>query len=143
MNLAGKEGGRQFRAIASAWTQLRKQTAIGVIGDAEQYEAMVALMDRLIDAVGDNEEHELAGLLDVLGALVERYERDNVSIPEASPREILKFLMEQHDLRQVDLRGELGTQGVVSEILSGKRVLNARQAKALAGRFGVSPAIFL
>jgi len=57
--------------------------------------------------------------------------------------EVLKFLMEQHGLKQSDLRKEIGTQGVVSEILSGNRQINARQAKALAKRFGVSPAVFL
>jgi HTH-type transcriptional regulator/antitoxin HigA len=51
--------------------------------------------------------------------------------------------MEQHGLKQADLRKEIGTQGVVSEILSGNRQINARQAKALAKRFGVSPAVFL
>ena len=52
-------------------------------------------------------------------------------------------LMEQHDLKQSDFRKEIGTQGVVSEILSGSRKINARQAKALAKRFGVSPVVFL
>jgi len=61
----------------------------------------------------------------------------------AEPAEVLKFLMEQHGLKQSDLRKEIGTQGVVSEILSGNRQINARQAKALAKRFGVSPAVFL
>ena len=51
--------------------------------------------------------------------------------------------MDQHKLRQSDLRDELGTQGVASEVLSGKRKINARQAKALAGRFGVSADVFL
>ncbi len=50
--------------------------------------------------------------------------------------------MAQHDLGQADLK-EVGSQGVVSEILGGKREIDARQAKALAGRFGVSPASFL
>jgi HTH-type transcriptional regulator/antitoxin HigA len=51
--------------------------------------------------------------------------------------------MKENGLRQADLASEIGSQGVVSEILNGKRVINARQAKALAARFGVSPAVFL
>ena len=54
----------------------------------------------------------------------------------------LKFLMEQHGLRQCDLT-ELGSQGVVSEILTAKRELNLRQVRALAARFGVSVATFV
>jgi len=50
--------------------------------------------------------------------------------------------MTQHGLRQGDLP-ELGSQGVVSEILSGKRELNVRQIRALGERFGVSAATFL
>ncbi|MFX6250459.1 helix-turn-helix domain-containing protein [Acinetobacter baumannii] len=50
--------------------------------------------------------------------------------------------MEQHQLTQSDLP-EIGSQGVVSEILRGKRDLNLRQVKALAERFGVGPAVFI
>ena len=42
--------------------------------------------------------------------------------------------MQQHGLRQSDLP-EVGSQGVVSEVLAGKRPLNARQVKALVRRF--------
>ena len=48
--------------------------------------------------------------------------------------------MEEHDLTQSDLP-EVGSQGVVSEILGGKRALNVRQIRALSERFGVSPAV--
>ena len=105
---------------------------------------MHSLMDQLLEEVGDNEDHPLADLLDVVGVLVSRYEDENTpGLEPADPREVLKFLMEQHGLTQSDLRREIGTQGVVSEILSGTRRLNARQAKALAKRFGVSPLAFL
>jgi HTH-type transcriptional regulator / antitoxin HigA len=50
--------------------------------------------------------------------------------------------MEEHDLKQSDLK-ELGSQGIVSEILSGQRRLNVRQIKALSKRFNVSPATFI
>jgi HTH-type transcriptional regulator/antitoxin HigA len=50
--------------------------------------------------------------------------------------------MEQHGLRQSDLP-EIGSQGVVSEVLAGKRELNVRQIRALSERFGVSPATFV
>jgi HTH-type transcriptional regulator/antitoxin HigA len=49
--------------------------------------------------------------------------------------------MNEHGLRQSDLP-EIGSQGVVSEILSGKRELNTRQIRVLAARFSVSPAVF-
>jgi HTH-type transcriptional regulator/antitoxin HigA len=50
--------------------------------------------------------------------------------------------MDEHGLKQGDL-SEISSQGVVSEILKGKRELNVRQIKALSRRFNVSPAVFL
>ena len=64
-------------------------------------------------------------------------------IPDAAPNEVLRFLLDQHGLKQSDLAAEIGGQSVVSDILNGKRAINARQAKALAARFGVSAVAFL
>jgi HTH-type transcriptional regulator/antitoxin HigA len=50
--------------------------------------------------------------------------------------------MEEHTLKQSDL-SEIGSQGVVSEILNGKRELNLRQVKLLSQRFSVSPNVFI
>jgi HTH-type transcriptional regulator / antitoxin HigA len=71
------------------------------------------------------------------------YEERHVDIPEAKPAAVLRFLMQQHDLRQADLAAIFGAQSNVSEVLSGKREINARQARALAERFGVSAAVFI
>jgi HTH-type transcriptional regulator/antitoxin HigA len=54
---------------------------------------------------------------------------------------MLKFLMQQHGLSQGDLP-EVGSQGVVSEILRGKRELNVRQIQALAQRFHLPAGAF-
>lgn len=74
---------------------------------------------------------------------VQDYEERHVEMPDASPAEVLRLLMEQHELRQVDLADLFGSQSNVSEVLNGKREINARQARALARRFGVSPAVFI
>ena len=63
-------------------------------------------------------------------------------MPQTTGVLALKFLMEQHGLKQSDL-SEIGSQGVVSEILMGKRELNIRQGRALSERFGVSVATFV
>jgi HTH-type transcriptional regulator/antitoxin HigA len=63
-------------------------------------------------------------------------------MPACSGAEMLQFFMEEHGLAQSDLP-EIGSQGVVSEILSGKRKLNLRQVRALAERFHVSPTVFI
>ena len=43
-----------------------------------EYRRLVKLLDRLIDEVGENEEHPLASMMEVLGVLVEKYEDDHV-----------------------------------------------------------------
>lgn len=91
--------------------------------------------------MGTNESHPLYGLLDTLGTLIHVHEEKHMPIDNCSGVEALLYLMEEHELTQSDL-SEIGTQGVVSEILSGKRQLNVRQIKLLAERFGVSPAVF-
>ena len=74
--------------------------------------------------------------------LIHSYETEYYPIPVAPARETLVFLMEEHHLTQNDLR-EIGTQGVVSEILNGKRKLNLRQIRLLSQRFHVSPEVFI
>lgn len=131
--------------IAPAWRSFQNVLPVRLttIRTETQLEEVVELMNSLIDIVGDDEEHELADFLDLVGQLVEDYEEEHHPIPDAEPRAALRFLMEQHGFKQTDLSEEIGGQPVVSEILAGKREINARQAKALATRFGVSPAVFI
>lgn len=100
-------------------------------------------MNKLLDEIGDREDHPLVGLLDVVTFFVRDYEQRAVEIPDATPAEVLRLLMDHHHLRQADLAEIFGAQSNVSEVLSGKREINARQARALAERFRVSPAIFI
>jgi HTH-type transcriptional regulator/antitoxin HigA len=96
----------------------------------------------LVDEIGDNAKDPRYRLVETLSALIEAYEREHHAVPDVSGVDMVRFLMEQHGLTQGDLP-EIGSQGVVSEILSGRRELNVRQLQALAERFGVSPAAFL
>jgi HTH-type transcriptional regulator/antitoxin HigA len=107
------------------------------------YEAAIDHLNRLLDAGGANQAHPLAGLVELLGEVIHSYEKRRVPMPEATPGEVLRYLMEERGLKQVDLKNELGGQGIVSEILNGKRKINIRQAKKLASRFSVSPAMFI
>ena len=103
----------------------------------EEYDRAIVHLNALLDEVGPDESHPLYELLDTLGTLIAAYERQHEPMPEVTGIELLEFLMDQHGLRQSDLP-EIGSQGVVSEILNGKRELNVRQVRALATRFGVS-----
>lgn len=103
---------------------------------------MTAILEALLDEAKGNEDHPAMGLIDIVGDLIEDFEAKHHPLPDPTGVQGLKFLMEQHGMKQSDLR-EIGSQGVVSEILTGKRELNIRQVRALSERFGVSPATFL
>lgn len=81
--------------------------------------------------------------IDLLSLLIERYESERYALPGASPVEVLRFLMAQHGLTQRDLRSELGSESLVSLILSGKRNLTVPHMHALAKRFHVPAAVFM
>jgi HTH-type transcriptional regulator/antitoxin HigA len=135
----------EFDELAPAWRELEAHSPVKLraIENERHFRAMVKFMNKLVDKIGDQESHPLMGLLDIVTSFVHDYEERNVEIPDASPSVVLRFLMEQHDLRQADLAQDFGSQSNVSEVLNGKREINARQARALAKRFGVSPAVFI
>lgn len=112
------------------------------IRNEREYNAAVKRLNELLDEIGDNEKHPLYSLLDTLGTLISAYEEEHYPIPEATGAEVLRFLMEEHGVTQSDLP-EVGSQGVISEILNGKRELNIRQVRLLADRFKVSSAVFV
>ena len=127
------------RDVQSQWTAIRP---ILSIRNEREYNLAVKRLNELLDEVGTNERHPLYSLLDTLGTLVRAYEEDHHPMPDVSSIEMLKFFIDEHQLTQSELP-EIGSQGVVSEILNGKRELNMRQIKALAQRFRVSPAVFI
>jgi HTH-type transcriptional regulator/antitoxin HigA len=121
------------------WTNI---APLLIIRNEREYNTAVKRLNELLDDIGDNEQHPLYSLLDTLGTLIHAYEEEYYPIPDVSGSEVLRFLMDEHGMTQSDLP-EVGSQGVVSEILSGKRELNVRQVRSLAERFKVSSAVFV
>ena len=125
--------------VRDHWAAVRSILAIRSEAD---YDRAVLALNELLDEVGADDQHPLYDLLDTLSTVITAYEAEHLKLPDVRGSEVLAHLMAEHDLRQADLP-EVGSQGVVSEILSGKRELNVRQIRALAGRFGVSAAVFV
>ncbi|TGL14938.1 helix-turn-helix domain-containing protein [Leptospira levettii] len=130
----------EIEKVKNVWNDVKD--ILSVPHTDKQYRKLVKVLDELIDEVGNDEKHKLAPLLETVGNLIEEYENDHFIQPNAEPIEVLKFLMEENNLTQKDLN-ILGSQGVVSEILNGKRDLNVRQIKALAEKFKISPSVFI
>ena len=130
----------QLEEISKLWPNI--QNILSIPHAEEGYNRLVQLLDGVIDEVGDDESHPLASLMETLGSLIESYEAQNIPGIEGNPIDTLKALMAEHDLKQSDLP-EIAGQGVISEILTGKRQLNVRQIKLLSMRFNVSPVVFM
>lgn len=81
--------------------------------------------------------------IDLLSLLIERYESERFVLPNASPLDVLRFLMDQHGVTQRELSMDLGSESLVSLILAGKRNLTVSHMHALAKRFHVPASVFL
>ena len=128
--------------ITSHFQALSSVVPLHPIRTGVDYEKAVAALNRLLDAGAANEQHPLADLVNTLGTLIGEYDDVHYPAQEVSPLAMLRFLMDENSLTQSDLP-EVGSQGVVSEVLNGKRELNVRQIKALSARFHVSPGVFV
>ncbi len=132
----------RFDQAIRDYRRLRTLVPLGTLRTKKDHAHAVEILDAILAEIGGNEKHPMAELADAISVFIDKYEAECVPIPPAKPSAALKFLMREHGLRQSDLP-EIGSQGVVSEILADKRELNARQIRQLAKRFGVSPAAFI
>lgn len=130
------------QAILRAWAPFKQLIGVTSVRTEEDYAQARATIDALLNVVGDDEGHPLADVLDYLADRVKAYEDTNFQIPEAAPNEVLRFLMEQHGLKQEDL-GDCAPQSRILNILSGKRSISKKIAKRLARRFHVRADVFL
>ena len=71
--------------------------------DEDEYDKAVETLNTLIDEVGNDEQHPLYELLDTLGTVVHAYEERHHPIPECNGVEVLRLLMEEHQLEPTDM----------------------------------------
>ena len=130
------------QAILRAWLPFKQIVGVTSVHTEGDYAQARATIDALLEEIGDNQSHPLADVLDYLADQVKAYEDENFQIPEAEPSEVLRFLMEQHGLKQEDL-GDCAPQSRISDILNNKRSISKEIAKRLAHRFSVRADLFL
>lgn len=128
--------------LQKTWAAFDRVAHLRPARTEEEYDRMVALMNYLLDVVGDREDHALSGLLDLVSELVEDYDAGHYAIEAAEPREVLRYLIETRGLKQGDL-AEIIPQSNLSAILAGKRKISATLAGKLAKFFNISPAVFV
>jgi len=132
----------QIAGAAEAWQNLQHYIPFSTIHSGQQYEQALEALDALLDATNNDENHPLADMLETLGELIHIYEEEHLPMDHASGIDVVRLFMQEHQLTQADLP-EIGSQGIVSEVLSGKRELNIRMIRRLSERFQVDPRVFI
>ncbi len=132
------------RAHASeSYLELVRECPLRIIRTESEYRHTVAMLDRLSDRGPERTAGETEYLL-ALAVFVEKYERAHEPVPSSTGVEMLRYLIETHEVKQGDVAAGTGlSDSTVSEILAGKRKLNVKHMEVLARFFKVEPAVFL
>jgi len=125
----------------ATYSKLLAEIAPRAIETEEEYDRLLAVAERLTFA--KNRTPEERALYKLLVTLIEVYETENYPMDKSEPHEILQHVMESSGTRQADLVGIIGSSGVVSEVVNGKRAISKAQAKALGDYFKISPSLFI
>jgi HTH-type transcriptional regulator/antitoxin HigA len=112
-----------------------------VITSETQYDKYASVLHDLVFTKNNHSEQERQ-FIELLTALIEKYDHEHNDIENATPTQVLLTLMEANNLRQRDLVPFIGTESMVSMIIAGKRKLNVSQIDKLSKRFNVSAGVF-
>jgi len=113
-----------------------------IITSEDEYNRTIESIEQMMIR-GEALTPEENSLLELLSILVEIYEDSQFPVEPSSPQNILLHLMDARELKQSDLVGVIGSKGIVSEIVNGKRSISKGQAKALGEFFHIFPALFI
>lgn len=123
------------------YPQLLVEFVPQAIDSEAEYDRALAIAERLTFKQ-DKTAAEIK-LLKLIVVLIEDYETAHYPMDNVTPHELLQHLMASNNTRQADLVGLIGSRGVVSEVVNGKRAISKAQAKALGEFFNVSPGLFI
>jgi HTH-type transcriptional regulator/antitoxin HigA len=129
------------RAGADDYLELVRQLPLRPIRSEAEYDRAARVLDSLVLR---NLSPGEADYLQVLTLLVEAYddEQDPPGRPESSPAEVLRALVEHRGMTTTDLGRIIGSKGVASELLNGRREPSKAQIRKLAEFFRLEPGTF-
>jgi len=114
--------------------------SITPIKTENDYKAALKRMELLFDAPINTPESDEA---DILGMLIDEYEKKHYPIEAPDPIEAIKIRMEEMHLKQKDLVYVIGSNSRVSEILNRKRKLTVEMIRNLNRKLNISPEILI
>jgi len=104
------------------------------------YRIALKRLQIIFDAVIGTPESDEA---DVLGMMIDEYEKKYYPVDAPDPIEAIKIRMEEMQLKQIDLVNEIGGKSRVSEILNRKRKLTVEMIRKLTIRLNLSPGLLI
>ncbi len=112
-----------------------------IINTEEEYEKALERLEVIFDSKKGDETFKEAELLVLL---IEKYETETeAEFPEPDPIEVIKFRMEQNNLRNKDLAEILGSKSKASEVLNKKRRLTLNMIRKINKVLGISAELLI
>ena len=113
---------------------------IRLIKTEADYQKALKRLEEIFDAkIGTLESDEA----DILGLMIDEYEKKHYQIVAPDPIEAIKIRMEEMQLKQVDLADVIGGKNRVSEVLNRKRKLTVEMIRNLTKRLNLSPGLLI
>ena len=110
------------------------------IKNEKDYNLALKRLDEIFDArIGTPESDEA----DILGLMVDEYEKKHYPLEAPDPIEAIKIRMEELNLKQIDLVEVIGGKSRVSEILNRKRKLTVEMIRNLTKRLNLSSELLI
>jgi HTH-type transcriptional regulator / antitoxin HigA len=107
----------------------------------EDHDRAIAVVDSLVTRM-DRLTPDERDYLDILGSLIERYESEIYPEPDLPPHEMLRELIRARGITQADVARATGIrESVLSEVLSGKRIMGRKTIEELSRFFSVDPGV--
>jgi HTH-type transcriptional regulator / antitoxin HigA len=136
-----EEGESVMATVLANPAEMIEHGAPHVIHSEEELVGYTAELERLTSIASPSASEIDA--IELLSFLIEKYEDEHYPVPVATPTQVVRFLLDQHNLKQRDIAGLFGGESQVSMFLSGQRKLTIPQIRALSERFHVTTDVFL
>ena len=128
--------------VPSKYLDLIRSFPLRPIRSDRDLDRAEAVLHRLLDA--DNLSAPEQDYLEILGNLIEEYEKQAHPIEDVPPHEMLAGLMEAKDVTQTEVSRAAGIPvSTISELLSQKRDFNVAHIEKLCAYFGIGPSAFI
>jgi HTH-type transcriptional regulator/antitoxin HigA len=126
----------------ATYRELLAQCQPRPIRSAREHTRALALVERLVDKPRKTAAERQ--MIELLATLVDQYEESAWPTPQATPGEILKFLLDERQLSQSELARQLDiAQSTIANVIAGRRQLSKANVLALSKFFGVSATLFM